>query len=1173
MIYRFGDCVLDEERYELRRAGAVVALEPKVLQVLLYLIQHQDCVVTRDELLEHCWPGTFVSESALTQCLARVRKAVGDHRGAPLMIKTVHGQGYRFVAPLWTTSSQLPQPSEAQQAPPNLHTSQVGSPLAEHRSLTVLCAEFVDVAPLADHLDAEELHAIVQASHTTCTEVIHGFEGYIAHYLSDGLVAYFGHPQAHEDDVQRSIRAGLRVVQTLQNRQMASAERPHTVRIGIHTGPVVVGAIGGGRHDPLAVGETLTIAARLKELAAPGMVVISATTARLVEGYFLWQEKVVPPLPGGDQDRMAYDVLGESEARSRLDIVVKQRRLTPFVGREAELAVLRERWEQVKEGMGQVVLLHGESGIGKSRLVQMLTEQIAGEPHTHFECRCSPYHQHSAWYPVTDLLTRTLALDRCATSDDKLRKLEQALSQTHLTLAETVPLLAALLLLPLPAEHYPSLPLSPQQQRRQTLAALLAFFMAYTAQQPLLLIVEDAQWIDPSTLELLSLLIDQGPTTRLLTCVTCRPEFRSPWGVRAHVTPIVLNRLSRHQVADMIGRMIGGKPLPSEVVQQLLAKTDGVPLFVEELTKMVLESGLLKESRGRYELTGPLLALAIPTTLHDSLMARVDRLGTARGLVQLGAVLGRRFAFEILQAVARLEEEIVQRELSKAVEAELLYQQGLPPRATYIFKHDLIRETAYQALLKRTRQQYHQRTAQVLAERFPEMAATQPELVAHHYTEAGLAAPAVEYWQRAGLRAIEHSANPEAAQHLTKGLELLATLPETQARAQQELDLQLALGPALAATKSWATPEVEQLYARARVLCQQVGETPQLFPALRGLCWFYINRGALPTARELGEQLVARLGQHTAAPMLHLAAHAVLGSTLFHQGEYANAWTHLEQCIALADPTAQWALAFRQGDAPGVGGLAHAAPTLWCLGYPAQARRWSQATLALAQTLAHPYSLAVTQFWAAYLHHRYREVPAVQAQAEALLTLATAQGFSLYVGYAIWLRGWALAMQGQGEAGLAQMHRGLTAVLATGQMLAQPRCLVLLAEATGHTGQVAEGLRLLAEALTALEASGQGDLLAEAYRLQGDLLLRQALPDVTQAEACFQEALAVARRQQAKSWELRAALSLSRLWQRQGKRTAARELLAPVYGWFTEGFDTADLREARALLAVLACTK
>ena len=459
MIYRFGNCVLDEERYELRRADEVVAIEPKVFQVLLYLIQHQDCVVTRDELLEHCWPGTFVSESALTQCLARVRKAVGDHRGGSLMIKTVHGHGYRFVAPLHTASSQLPQPSEAHQVPRDIHTPQGGIPLAEHRSLTVLCAEFVDVARLADRLDAEELHAVVQASHTTCTEVIHGFEGYIAHYLSDGLVAYFGYPQAHEDDVQRSIRAGLGMVKALQNRHTASAEMPLTGRIGIHTGPVVVGEIGGGRHDPLAIGETLTIAARLKDLAEPGMVLISATTARLVEGYFLWQEKEVPPLPGGDPCLVAYDVLGESEARSRLDIVVKQRRLTPFVGREAEMAVLRERWEQVKEGMGRVVLLHGESGIGKSRLVQMFTEQIAGEPHTRFECRCSPYHQHSAWYSVTDLLTRTLALDRGATPDDKLRKLEQSLGQTSLVLAETVPLFAALLALSLPAECYPSLTL------------------------------------------------------------------------------------------------------------------------------------------------------------------------------------------------------------------------------------------------------------------------------------------------------------------------------------------------------------------------------------------------------------------------------------------------------------------------------------------------------------------------------------------------------------------------------------------------------------------------------------------------------------------------------------------------------------------------------------------
>jgi predicted ATPase len=600
----------------------------------------------------------------------------------------------------------------------------------------------------------------------------------------------------------------------------------------------------------------------------------------------------------------------------------------------------------------------------------------------------------------------------------------------------------------------------------------------------------------------------------------------------------------------------------------VVAKTDGVPLFVEELVKMILESGLVREEADRYALAGPLPPLAIPATLQDSLMARLGRLATARAVAQLGAVLGREFTYELIRAVASMDEATVQRGLAQLVDAELLYQRGRPPQARYAFKHALIQQTAYQTLLKSTRQQYHQRSAQVLAAQFPEIVETQPELVAQHYTEAGLIEQAIPYWRRAGQQALQRSANSEAIQHLSTGLMLLTMLPETPARAQQELDLQIALGPALIATKGMAAPEVEQAYARARALCQQVGDTPQLFPTLRGLCWFYFTRGALPTARELGEQL-DRLAQRQAAPTPRLEAHDALGGTLYFQGDYAAAWTHLDQGIALSDPTAQQRQALRHGVAPGVWCLAVGANALWCLGYPAQAVRRSQEALAQAQELAHPHSLAVAQFFATDLHHRCREAPAVQAQAEALLALATAQGFPLHVGYGTCWRGWAQAVQGQGEAGLAQLRQGMMAVLATGQELSRPLCLVLLAEAAGYAGQGEEGLRLLAEARAAFEESGRGDLLAEAYRLQGELLLRQAVPEAAQAEACFQQALTVARRQQAKSWELRAAMSLSRLWQHQSNCKEAYDLLAPIYVWFTEGFDTADLQEAKALLGEL----
>jgi predicted ATPase len=942
------------------------------------------------------------------------------------------------------------------------------------------------------------------------------------------------------------------------------------IRLGAHTGLVVVGDVGEGpQQEQLALGETPNVAARLQGLAAPGTLVISGATLQLLGGFFACQSIGTPLLKGLPQPLEVYQVLSESTARSRLE-AAGSAGLTPLVGREQEVALLRERWAQVKDGIGQVVLLSGEAGIGKSRLVQVLTEQVATEPQAWLTpCQCSPYYQNTALYPMIDLLERVaLRFNREESPQQKLRKLEGFVVQYGLPLAETVPLFAALLSLPLGADYVP-LTVSPEQQKQKTLHALLTILLRIAAQQPVLFVMEDLHWVDPSTLEFLTLLVDQGPTARILALFTFRPDFSPPWTGRSHLTQVTLNRLPRRQVAELTGRVAHGKALPTEVVEQVVAKTDGVPLFVEELTKMVLESGLLEERAERYELTGLLPPLAIPTTLHDSLMARLDRLAAVKAMAQLGATLGREFSYELLQAISPWDEDILQRGLQQLVEAEFLYQQGLPPEARYLFKHALVQDAAYQSLLRSTRQRHHQHIAQVLEAQFPEISETQPELLAHHYTEAGLTEQAIPYWQRAGQQALQRSANLEAVQHLTMGLTLLATLPDTSARVQHELDLQIALGPALIATKGPAAPEVEQTYARTRALCQQVGETPQLFSTLWGLCRFYRARGALPMARELGEQLY-RLAQREAAPTPRLEAHDALGSTLFHLGEYATAQTHLEQGIALTDPTVQRALALRHDVAPGVTCLAYAANILWCLGFPAQAVRWAQEALALAQTLAHPYSLVFAQYWAALLHHRRREAPAVQAQAEVLVTLATAQVFPLWVGLGTCWHGWALAMQGQCEAGMAQMRQGLAVVLAAGYMLARPLCLVLLAEAAGHIGQVEEGLRLLTEALAAFETSGRGDLLAETYRLQGELLLRQATPDAAQAEVCFQQALGIARRQQAKSWELRAATSLSRLWQQQGKRDEAHALLAPLYGWFTEGFDTADLQEAKALLEALA---
>ena len=862
----------------------------------------------------------------------------------------------------------VPQPAAPQDSP--LHDvappAQDGASEAQRRQLTVLFCDLVDSTPLARQLDPEDYREVVRAYQTACADVIQRFDGTIAQYLGDGLLVYFGYPQAHEDDAQRAVRAGLEILDAmapLKARLAADKGLRLAVRLGIHTGLVVVGAMGtGGRQESLALGDTPNIAARLQGLAAPDTVVISDATWRLVQGYFACDDLGSQPLKGVETPVQAYRVLGTSGAQSRLD-VVSPRGLTPLVGRETEVAVLRERWAQARDGLGQVVVLSGEAGIGKSRLVMALKEHVAGEPHTRWECRCSPYFQDSALYPLIDRSQRALQFGRDESPETKLQKLEVALERYGLAQPETVALWAALLSVPL-ADPYPPLNLTPQRQKQQTLEAIVALLLALAAEQPVLFIIEDVHWIDPSTLEFLTLLIDQGPTARLLTLLTCRPEFHTPWGFRAHLTPLTLTRLPRPQVAQMSVRVAGGKALPPEVVEQIVAKTDGVPLFVEELTKTVLESGLLREGEERYELTGPLPPLAIPATLHDSLMARLDRLATVKDVAQLGATIGRTFAYELLQAVSPLDDATLQHSLRQLVEAELVYQRGVPPQATYTFKHALIQDAAYQSLLRSTRQQYHQRIAQVLAEQFPETVETQPELLAHHYTEAGLSALAVVYWQRAGKRASERSAYVEAISHLRKGLAVLQMLPDTPARLQQELALQTTLGPALIATKGYGAPEVAQAYTRARELCQQMGETPDVFPVLRGLWVFHEARAELQVARELAEQLLV-LAQRLQDPVHLIEAYRALGNTLFWLGEFAPARGHLEQGIALYDFQQHRALAFLYGTDPAVMCLSYAAWALWLLGYPDQARRRSAEALTLAQELSHSPSLAVALAWAA----------------------------------------------------------------------------------------------------------------------------------------------------------------------------------------------------------------
>ena len=835
--WRFADFRLDPDNACLWRGTQPIALTPKAFEVLHYLVTHPDRLVTKDTLLDAVWPETAVSDAVVRIAIGEVRRALGDTAQASRYIATVQRRGYRFVAPVVEHAEAVPGPTGAPslETPDTPHQHEVvprppalPPPEAERRHLTVLFCDLVGSTALTGQLDPEDYREVVRAYHQICAEVLQRFDGYMAQYLGDGVLAYFGYPVAHEDDAQRAVRAGLDLLDacaSLNTHPTLPAGDQVAVRLGVHTGLVVMGDVGAGaRHEPLALGETPNIAARLQHLAEPNTLVISAATHQLVAGYFRCKALGAHTLPGLAQPIEVYHVLGASGAQSRLEVAATHG-LTPLVGRAQEVGLLRACWTRVTEGMGQVVLLGGEAGIGKSRLVHVLKEHVASEGYPWLECQGSPYYQHTTLYPLAELLARRLLhLEPEATAAQKVQQLEEFVVQHGLLPAETVPLFASLLSLPLSAADAP-VQVSPEQQRQQTLHALLGLLLRLAAEQPLLLVMEDLHWVDPSTLEWLSLLVDQGPTTRILTLCTYRPDFRPPWAGRSHLTQVTLARLPQHQATALTHQVAQGKALPAEVVAQIVAKTDGVPLFVEELTKTVLESGLLQEQEDHYVLTVPLPPLAIPVTLHDTLLARLDRLGSAKGLAQLGATLGREFAYALLQAVAPWDEETVRRALQQLVEAELLYQRGLPPQATYVFKHALIQEAAYQSLLKRTRQQYHQHIAQVLEAQFPESTATQPELLARHYTESGLQAQALPYWHQAGQRAITRSAYAEACQHLSTGLEVLATVPETPVRHQHELDLLTALNLVWQVTKGYGVPELESGLTRAEALSQQLGDS------------------------------------------------------------------------------------------------------------------------------------------------------------------------------------------------------------------------------------------------------------------------------------------------------------------------------------------------------------
>ena len=1059
---------------------------------------------------------------------------------------------------------------------------------AERRQLTVMFCDLVGSTALSEQLDPEDLRAVMFAYRDVCSKVINRFEGYIAQFLGDGLLVYFGYPVAHEDDAQRAIRTGLGIVEAIKNLN-PSLEKERgvklAVRLGIHTGLVVAGDMTtGDQLQPKAiVGETPNVAARVQSLAETDSMVISQATYRLVQGYFECQSRGAHTLKGISKPVEIFQVNSESGARTRLDVAAAIG-FTPLIGREQEWQSLISLWEQAKEGKGQVALLSGEAGIGKSRLVHRLKEEVAQESGSWLTpCQCLSYYQNSTLYPIIDLLERlVLGFERDDTHQQKLSKLEGWLVQYGFSLPDTVPLFVSLLSIPL-SENYSSLNLSPEQIKQKTFQALLLIFLKRATEQPLLFVMEDLHWADSSTLELISLLIDQVPSARICLLLTFRPEFMPPWEMRSHMTHFTLDRLPHDQAEAMIGRLTQGKTLPAEVLRDLVIKTDGVPLFVEELTKMILESGLLKEQDSRFELSGPLPPLSIPTTLQDSLLARLDKLATVKDVLQLAATIGQEFTYIVLRAVSQVDDTTLQYELSRLVGAELIYQSGFPPEARYVFKHALIQDAAYQQQLRSKRQISHQRIAQVLEKEFAETAETKPELVAHHYTEAGLIEQSLPYWLRAGRRAMERSANVEVINHLTKGIELLKKFDETPERIKQELEFLTALGPAQQALKGFGAPEVRQTYIRARELSQRVSETraamdhiaedaevrelSQLFPAMWGVWYFYAIYPEEKKAKELAEQLVT-FAQNIQDPTLLLVACRTLGSTLLAYGEPAAALECLRKGIALYDLQKHRSLAYVYGQDIGVVCRGWVAWSLLPLGYPEQAEAMALETIEMARELSHPLTLSYALAVGSVLYLLLQKTEEARALARENVKFSGEQGFIFFYTHAAIILG-TLAEPDQIEEGIMQARGGMAGLEGAGAALLLPIYQTRLARIFASLGKIEDGLAIVNEGLALIQRGDEHIWEADLYRMKGDLLFMQGA-DESDVESCYQQALSIARQQNAKTYELRAVMSLSRLLQKQGKAGEACTMLSEIFNWFTEGFDTADLKEAKALLESLS---
>jgi class 3 adenylate cyclase/tetratricopeptide (TPR) repeat protein len=1038
---------------------------------------------------------------------------------------------------------------------------------AQRRHLTVMFCDLVGSTALAARLDPEDMQELLRGYQSNVEDVVRRFGGYISRFLGDGVLVYFGYPQAHEDGAERAIRAGLSLVRSIGQLNTAKRE-PLNVRIGIATGLVVVGdLIGSGEaQERGVVGETPNLAARLQSLAEAGAVVVADGTRRLVGDLFELSELMPSALKGFAEPVRAWRVLGEGHSESRFQ-ALHGTLLTPLVGRREELDLVLSRWQHAKEGSGQVILISGEPGIGKSRLVLSLRERLHDEPKATVSYACSPHHVHSALFPFVAQLERSLGGSPTDSSEARLGRLESLLRETAAETSDAVALFADLLGIPIGTRSRVDA-MSPQQKKWLLLHTFLAQLEWLSIRGPVLMLLEDAHWLDPTSRELFDQIVDRLQRLPVLLVVTVRPVLSPPWMGFPHVTLLTLNRLTQQQAQLLVERVAGGKALPLEVTEQILARTEGVPLFTEELTKTVLESSLLGDVGDRYVLAGPLPALAIPATLHDSLMARLDRLAAEKEIAQIGACLGREFDYELLSAVVPLSETNLQAALDKLVAAELVFRRGVPPTATYIFKHALVRDAAYESLLRRRRRTLHASIANAIETRFAQRLEAQPELAARHFSEAELTEKAIGYWLQAGRLAAARSANVEAIAHLRAGLASLHELPPGASRSRWELSLQLALGGPLLATKGFASSDVGTAYQRAQDLSRELGRHTDLFTALRGLGYVHHVRGDIrQSMREFPEaiDLARRIGD----PSLLVQAYHFAGVSTFHLGAFQIAHDWLQQSLESGDSRACF-----HSDAYGInmGVFCHAyiGHCEWHLGYLDRALKTAERALSLAREVSHPFSIALALAYLAMLHQFRHDPESALKTAEEARGFCQQYRFDYYRAWSDLVRAWAISEQGRIGEGVSAYDAALKEFGETGAGLRVPHYLGMLAGIHRKAGERATGLQLVTEAARIAEKNNENWCNAMLEVERGKLLLLNPSENARrEADTAFKHAIDIATDQGAKTLELRATVARARLCAEQGEGQKAFDMLSPIYSRFAEGIETPDLLRAGTLLGEL----